>query len=985
MFLFLALIFILPSYLLYLNWKTLAPNEDSKISKNTPLPGEPTLMSHTPVFSPHATRRVSGIPEQSQQSEQGGATDEESSPEKHEEISPESITIAIFCALVYEAVAVKHMLDEEYSCCPRAVGPIKYVYSFGRIKNHKIVIAQPHQMGTVAAAHCATAVSQQFPNVRFALMVGIGAGIPNLPKHDIRLGDIAVSIPQGTHAGVIQYDFGKYEREGFVLKGCLTKPPPILISADNWLAGEELMDRSPIERTLRRITKISKFSAPDTTDILYDKDFDHVTKGYDCVACESSNKRKVVSRPVRATRQPVVHRGLILSGNSVIKNPQDRDQLRRYKDAICFEMEAAGIMDEIPCLIVRGICDYADTHKQDGWHYYAAAVAAAYCRVLLRKIDGQGVAETDSRLVKGVESLMKIATETRDAQVVSNQTTKYIEQTLELRELKIAQGAAFDSYENQHEQCLPGTRVELLRGLEEWSILQGGKYIFWLNGKAGTGKSTISRTVASRLSEKGLLGASFFFKRGEEDQGSARKLFPTLIAQLVNSIPQLRPCIQKAIKDDPQISEKVLSEQFKKLLLQPLLDMDHGLTTTVTRVIVIDALDECEQETDIQLILKLLPQVKESSIFQLRFLLTSRPELPIRLGFQGIADVHQDLILHEIPMGIIERDISLFLQHRIHEVKKKLIKRRCELPPDWPGNQHIATLVTMSVPLFIFAATVCRILEDPQWHPADSLKEILSHQNDKSNLDGTYLPVLNRLLVNQNGTRKLKLIREYQMLIGIILILKTPLPASSLSRLADIPKESISIRLDLLHSVLSVPDDETKPVRLFHLSFRDFLLDLDTRDKTPLWIDEKEIHGALTDRCFELMSCSLCKNICKLPCDSTQRSEINLRSVDQNLPPELQYACRYWAQHLVQSPDPVIKLLKGFSFLNIHFLHWVEAMSVLGLITEVVGVIKRLQSVIQVSVGELTVLMNAEVQRMDILKYQSSLTIQSDISLKIDS
>ncbi|KAJ6003139.1 purine and uridine phosphorylase [Penicillium sp. IBT 35674x] len=947
----LLLIFFLSASLLYITQKTSALGVVKDISENNsedvPSLVGPTSPIRPAALSHNATPSIPGTPVQSQLSKQGDNTDLESGSEKLEEISPDSITIAIFCALAYEAVAVEHMLDEEYACSPKATGPIKYVYSFGRIKQHKIVIAQPHQMGVVAAAHCATAVSQQFPNVRFAMMVGIGAGIPS-QKHDIRLGDIAVSIPQDAHAGAIQYDFGKYELDGFVLKGCLNKPPPILTSADKWLEREELKNKqNPLQKTLRRIAEIPKFSRPGTADILFGDSFHHINKGANCDACEALEEKIVVSRTTRPNQQPIVHRGLILSGNGVIKNPQDRESLRRYTDAICFEMEAAGIMDEIPCLIVRGICDYADTHKQDGWHYYAAAVAAAYCRTLLRKIDSQGVEDTEGRLAEGMESLVKIVSEFRDAQGVLNERTKYIEQSLDLKELKTVPGAEYDSYENQHEDCLPGTRVELLRQLEEWTTSPDGKCIFWLNGKAGTGKSTISRTVASLLRGKGLLGASFFFKRGEEDRASGKKLFPTLVAQLANNIPQLRPFIQEALKGDPRISEKVLNEQFKKLLLEPLLQMDHRAGTATTRVVIIDALDECEQESDVQLILRLLPQVKPSSLLRLRFLLTSRPDLPIRLGFQSITDEHQDLVLHEVPTPIVEGDISLFLQHKIGELRRTLVNRWPELHHDWPGNQRITTLVTMSVPLFIFAATVCRILGDPQWHPEESLGEILAHQNDKSNLDGTYLPVLNRLLRNQSGAKKMRLIQEYRMLIGTILILETPLPARSLSKLAGIQKESMSLRLDSLHAVLSVPDDETKPVKVFHLSFRDFLLDLDARDKTPFWINEKEMHEVLMNQCLGVMRCSLSRNICNLPGEGTKKSDIDPQLVDRHLSLELRYACRYWSQHLVQSQNPAGAIEKVFLILKVHFLHWVEAMSILDLVSEVFGALHRVHSSIQ--------------------------------------
>jgi nucleoside phosphorylase len=229
-------------------------------------------------------------------------------------------------------------------------------------------------------------------------MVSIGAGIPS--KYNIRLGDIAVSIPRDNHLSVIEYDFGKYELDRkFVLKRSLDKPPPILISADGSLKEDEMMKRSLLKRILRNITKQPGYTRPNSGDVLFNPTFHYTNKEDDCSGCEVSTEKKIVLRAERdeTLRQLIVHRGLILSGGGVIKNPTDRDHLRRgQNDAICFEIEAAGIMDEIPCLVVRGICDYADTYKQDGWYYYAAAVAAACGKAILLKVYSQDVEETRS-------------------------------------------------------------------------------------------------------------------------------------------------------------------------------------------------------------------------------------------------------------------------------------------------------------------------------------------------------------------------------------------------------------------------------------------------------------------------------------------------------------------------------------------------------------------------------------------------------------
>ncbi|KAF4772650.1 hypothetical protein HAV15_005067 [Penicillium sp. str.  len=447
-------------------------------------------------------------------------------------------------------------------------------------------------------------------------------------------------------------------------------------------------------------------------------------------------------------------------------------------------------------------------------------------------------------------------------QVDQTRFTNSIHKKIDLGRLQTAKQAAFDSYDNQHSECLPGTRVDLLREIEEWAKSPHGKCIFWLNGMAGTGKSTISQTVASRLKEQQLLGASFFFRRGEEDRGTAKKLFPTLTEQLVISIPQMLPRVQKAIDDDPNISEKVLREQFEKLLLNPLFGVGQR-EETARRVIVIDALDECGLEDDIGTILRLLPQVQKSTSVQLRFLLTSRPELTIRLGFEGIADAHQDLVLHEIEMPVIEHDISLYFEDQFQR-----LKQRRSFPSDWPGDAATKGLVDRAVPLFIAAATLCRFIDDAKWNPQKRLEAILTDQSTYvSKMDSTYIPVLKQLLTGQNETESRTLLEEFKEIVGVIIILAIPLSINSLSHLIDRELEDVQCRLDQLHSVLSVPNNFDTPVRLLHLSFRDFLLD-HHQEKSKFWIDEKYANQRLANRCLQIMQGSLEKNICKLPSEN---------------------------------------------------------------------------------------------------------------------
>lgn len=247
----------------------------------------------------------------------------ESDSDNVQEIYPEEITVAIFCTLPYEAVALKYSLDEEYTCRPRSIGTQKYVYSYGRIKHHKVVIARPPYMGTVQAAHCASAVRQQFINVQCAFAVGTGTAIPNAPSGNIRLGDVAVGVPRDNHPGVIQYDFGKYEQERFILKGCLRKPPAILVSADGSLEEDEEMGRSRLKRFLKRVTQKRGYTWPRSYK---DPSVQHSSKiNIETACCQSDDScdEKLLLR--QEVREPVVHRGLILSGNGVVNNVRDAD------------------------------------------------------------------------------------------------------------------------------------------------------------------------------------------------------------------------------------------------------------------------------------------------------------------------------------------------------------------------------------------------------------------------------------------------------------------------------------------------------------------------------------------------------------------------------------------------------------------------------------------------------------------------------------
>ncbi|KXX73876.1 Vegetative incompatibility protein HET-E-1 [Madurella mycetomatis] len=509
----------------------------------------------------------------------------------------------------------------------------------------------------------------------------------------------------------------------------------------------------------------------------------------------------------------------------------------------------------------------------------------------------------ESNEVNGITETLKRFRDALSAALQVDQTEQILDinQKSVLSKLPIAKDASFDSHADEHEaRCHPETRVKLRQDIMDWAGDPQGECIFWLNGMEGTGKSTISRTVAQSFAAQGDLGGSFFFKRGEQDRGGAALLFTTLAAQLAAKEPVLAGHIRAAIDADPTIiTGKALREQFEKLILKPMEKLKGNTGDAKKMVLVIDALDECERDDDIRVIIHLLSHATTLSSVQLKAFLTSRPELPIRLGFSDIKGKYQDLVLHEIPKPIIEHDIAAFLAFELARIRNDYNARfptGRQLPPDWPGPQTVHALAQMAVPLFIFAATVCRFIQEPGCNPRRQLDKVLqyqsrAYQSETDKLDATYRPVLDRLLVGSK-TPKSSLVDEFRIVVGSIVLLAEPLTIRSLACLLDVPEDIVVHRLELLHSVINVPTSVEAPVRIFHLSFRDFLVDPDKRDTNPFWVDEKASHERIATSCIELLDRHLKEDICDLRMPGAARADVKLAVVHLRLPAEVRWnAC----------------------------------------------------------------------------------------------
>jgi nucleoside phosphorylase len=295
-----------------------------------------------------------------------------------------------------EYVVACEFLDEEYPT--PAASPLRddNTYTFGRIGHHNVVIAclPRGKYGLTSAASVARDMLRSFTSIRFGLLVGIGGGAPS-PKHDIRLGDVVVSSPIDKMGGVIHYEFGKtIQNQKFERTGALNAPPMTLLTALNAIGalherkGHRIAES--VNRMLERNQRLrKKYQRPELgTDRLYKSNFVHPDRDQACDKVCSAETVQLIQRNKRAVDEddPVVHYGLIASADRLMKDAQVRDTLARDEEVLCFEMEAAGLLDHFPCVVIRGICDYSDTHKNDLWHGYAAATAAAYAKELLEVI-----------------------------------------------------------------------------------------------------------------------------------------------------------------------------------------------------------------------------------------------------------------------------------------------------------------------------------------------------------------------------------------------------------------------------------------------------------------------------------------------------------------------------------------------------------------------------------------------------------------------
>jgi len=455
--------------------------------------------------------------------------------------------------------------------------------------------------------------------------------------------------------------------------------------------------------------------------------------------------------------------------------------------------------------------------------------------------------------------------------------------------------------------------------------------VFWLNGLAGTGKSTIAQTFAEISFADGRLGASFFCSRDFENRSNLQSIFPTLAFQLAYWYPLFREQLLRVLRANPGVGQESLCSQMEKVIIRPL------KTTHTQTLIIIDALDECKDDEPASAILSVLSRYADK-IPQVKFFITGRPEPRIRSGFrlESLRPITEVLKLHDVERSSVDADIKLFFRTQLTNIAKT--RSNCDFTEDWPSSFDINILCEKAAGFFIYASTVVKFVASRYHTPTERLALIVSlpqstTQEGKFGINLLYTQVLEQAFCDVDLDEE-ELYSHFRSTVGMVLLVFNPLPINALSALLG--TSDIFTTLQSLHSVLLLPNNKADPIQVFHKSFPDFLMDSGRCKDERFFINPSVHHQEILLSCLNLMKKRLKKNICNLDDyavlervgDLSTRRKTHIGSA-------LEYACRFWTGHLIGTPcgssSDTKELQKTVEeFFTTSLLFWIEVLILMG-------------------------------------------------------
>ncbi|KAK3352642.1 hypothetical protein B0T25DRAFT_189655 [Lasiosphaeria hispida] len=801
----------------------------------------------------------------------------------------EKYTIGWICAVMTEYVAAQVFLDENHGQPESVSDKDNNIYALGRVGKHNVVIAvlPDGEYGISSAAGVARDMLHSFPNIRIGLMVGIGGGAPS-SKHDIRLGDIVVSRRHNGVGGVFQYDFGETtQNQSFRARGFLNQPPTLLRAAVNDLGAQYKMHGHQLEKLIDKALQSyprlrNEYSRPSlSSDKLYRSNITHPpNKEESCTAVCGDDPSKWVLRPERTEEQdnPAIHYGLIASGNQLMKDALVRDRLAAEKDVLCFEMEAAGLMNHFPCLVIRGICDYSDTHKNKEWQGYGAMAAAAYAKDLLSRIPPNKI-EAEIRIAETLADVLDIVSKTeentREMQITSSRR-----EDLNILEwlTPINYGPHQSDYFNRRQ---PGTG--------QW-LLSSGKFDAWVNSKKqtlfcpgipGSGKTFLTSIVIDKLTadfrdDSSISIAYVYCNFRRKHEQKAEYLLASVLKQLAQHKPSL-PETVKSLHDKHKDKQTRPSFDEISIALQ-------SVASLYSRVfVVIDALDESPRDCRSRFM---------SQIFSLQGKCGANIFATSRF-IPDITTIFDQSVSMEIRAS--DDDIRRYLEGHIAEVVPSFVKKNEEL------QKHIITKISSAVSgVFLLAYIYLGFLHDKP--TAKEIKSALEQFQNKSpgmtedqNLEllaSAYDQTMERIHGQGPGWQRLA-----TQVLAWITCAKRPLTALELQHALGVETSRLELDQDNLPQIgdmvsvcagLVTVDEESGTIRLVHYTTQEYFERTQER-----WFSTAE--DDITAVCVTYLSFNTFgSGMCQTDHEFKGRVQSN---------PLYDYAARNWGHHARKSSD----------------------------------------------------------------------------------
>ncbi|KAF5658161.1 vegetatible incompatibility het-e-1 [Fusarium circinatum] len=827
---------------------------------------------------------------------------------KRSPASHERYTVAWICALPKETAAAEAVLDDVHERLCRPKNDTNS-YILGSIGCHNIVIAclPIDGYGTNNAVNVLTHLTRTFTSIYLSLMVGIGGGVPR-ENYDIRLGDIVV----GTQ--VVQHDLMKIGTDGQIQHTAVPRTLSHLVGkALSVLRSVHQPHSSRIPLILQeRFRELPNYARPTTADRLFCAEYQHSFVASSCDECSPS---ELVQRCERSSNDPYIHYGTIASGNQVIKDSTIRDRIAQELNAICFEMEAAGLPDIGPCLSVRGICDYSDSHKSKEWQEYAAATAAAFAREFLEKLPP-------------TEEICASTPQSVEQQSTWIQDEKYNKCLRDLRETD----------PRDDKSRIEETKGGLLKDAYRW-VLQNDKFqewnnssrsqLLWIKGDPGKGKTMLLCGLINELEKEHSSLLSYFFCQATEARLSnatavLRGLIYLLLVQrppLISHIEEKYDHAGKQLFEDGN-AWQALSKIFMAMLEDPILD---GV------LLIVDALDECITDQE-----KLLNLITRSS--NVKWIVTSRnwPEIE-----QVLDSFTQKVRLHlELNQDSVSKAVEAFIEWKVEELaKKKHYDEKLQ-------SDVKSYLAKNADGTFLWVALVCQGLSD---------NKVLRKRHTRLKLDEFpkgLEPLYERMMVYISSLPDAEICREILALASVVYrpVTLTELKTLLGPRYED-EDDDLQEVIRCCGSFLTLRGDA---IYFLHQSAKDFLVNKASDQISPKGLEYQ--HKLIFEISLQTLSKTLRRDICQL--DDPGFDIEDILPDDLELLDPIRYSCVYWVDHLLDSKPTKLNSSLGSGgyvqeFIQRKYLYWLES---LGLLSSTVEGVKAM-----IKLGDLATQCNAPV------------------------